>query len=667
MNIDKLLIANRGEIACRIARTCRRLGIAAIGVHSQADTMSRHVRRIGESILIGGAAASASYLKADAIIEAAKSNGAQAIHPGYGFLSENPDFAAGVEAAGLIFIGPSPETLRRFGNKAQAKQAALGAGLRVIEGAGNALTDPAEIGDAVQAIGLPVLLKAAGGGGGRGLRRIDDLDGLEQSIEAAMREAESAFGFSGLLIERLIENARHVEVQIAGDGMGGVLHLYERDCSLQRRYQKVVEEAPAPGLDRGLVDRICTDAVALCKAHKYRGLGTVEFLVRDSKHWFLEVNPRLQVEHPVTEAVTGLDLVELQLRIACGNGMGLDQADIRLDGHAIEARLYSEDPSRDFTPSTGRINGLAWPPDTRLEAGVDDGDEVTPHYDPLIAKLIARGASRDAALSKLESALAQTAVGGIATNKEFLIGLLGSDEVRRGEIHTRLIDGALNDILAHGVKQPGDVLRAAATAAIWLLQRRGGPGDGPWQRGDFTGWRIGTGAVEPLPVPVVRLFDGASSHAVRLSAIGQAGEFVASVDDGQSFAFSLQRLSDCDWQLATASDRLTLRVRAGDERIVVAGPLGAVVYEAHPYLSLEDISAIDDGAVVSPLMGLIIKVNVEPGTSVRTGDTIAILESMKMEIPIKVPMDGRVEELNCGPGAMVERGQVLAIITAEME
>ncbi|MEP4572323.1 biotin carboxylase N-terminal domain-containing protein, partial [Marinobacter sp.] len=344
MKIKTLLIANRGEIACRIARTARACGITPIGVHSDADSNAFHVREIGQSIRLGAGPASESYLKVDAVIAAARSVGADAIHPGYGFLAENPNFARAVEASGMIFMGPTPETLERFGDKASAKAAAVTASVPVIPGTEGAQSDPQKIAAAVREMGLPVLLKAVGGGGGRGQRLVTEAATLEEDIEGALREAKSTFGSEGLLLERFLPEARHVEVQIAGDGKGHVVHLFERDCTLQRRHQKVIEEAPAWGLPRALLDKIGQDAVRLGETLDYRGLGTVEFLVAGDEYYFLEVNPRIQVEHPVTEAITGLDLVSLHLRIAEGAGLGFTQGNLKITGHAVEARLYAEDP-----------------------------------------------------------------------------------------------------------------------------------------------------------------------------------------------------------------------------------------------------------------------------------------------------------------------------------
>ncbi|MEO7335736.1 MAG: biotin carboxylase N-terminal domain-containing protein, partial [Caldimonas sp.] len=370
--MKKLLIANRGEIACRIARTVRRLGLAVATIHSSADRSALHVREIGESIEVGGAAAAESYLSIDAVLKAAIRVGADALHPGYGFLSENAAFARAVESAGLVFIGPRPETIERLGGKANAKREAIRLGLPVIEGGDLAMSDPAAVAAQVRRMVLPVLLKAVAGGGGRGMAVIDSFDGLEGRIESAMREATQSFGSGDLIVERYLPRVRHIEVQVAGDGRGAAIHLFERECTLQRRHQKVIEEAPSAGLPPALVEAMRTDACRLAAAVSYRGLGTVEFIAAQGAHHFLEVNPRLQVEHPVTEAITGLDLVELQLRIAGEGRLPLVQADVRCIGHAFEARLCAEDPAAGFLPATGRVELARFPgPPLRVEAGIE--------------------------------------------------------------------------------------------------------------------------------------------------------------------------------------------------------------------------------------------------------------------------------------------------------
>jgi 3-methylcrotonyl-CoA carboxylase alpha subunit len=439
--LKKVLIANRGEIVCRIARTCRKLGLEVATVHSSADRFARHVREIGESVELGGAAPSESYLNIDAIIAAARRVGADAVHPGYGFVSENPAFVRALDAAGLTFIGPRADTIERVGGKASAKREAARLGVPVIPGSESGMTDPAEVLNLVRGMKLPVLLKAVAGGGGRGMAVVETLEGLESRIESAMREAEKAFGNGELIVERYLPHVRHLEVQVAGDGQGHAIHLFERECTLQRRHQKVIEEAPSSGLSPRLREAILADAVKLASGVNYRGLGTVEFVVTGEEYYFLEVNPRLQVEHPVTEEVTGLDLVELQLRIADTDSLPLAQADVRCTGHAFEARLCAEDAAAGFLPATGRLQVVDFSrAGVRVESGVDSGDEISPHYDSMIAKLIAHGPDRESARRALVAGLRESTVIGLVTNLEFLHELLEWPETRDATFHTRLID-----------------------------------------------------------------------------------------------------------------------------------------------------------------------------------------------------------------------------------
>ena len=489
--IRKLLIANRGEIACRIARSCRRLGIAAATVHSSADREALHVREIGESIAIGGAAAAESYLNVAAILRAAAEVGADAVHPGIGFLAEDPAFAEAVESKGLIFVGPQPETMRRFGDKWSAKREAREAQVPVIGGSEGSSSDAALVERMIrEELRLPVVLKAAAGGGGRGVRIVRSLDGLRGVIESAMREAQSSFGRPDMLVEEFIESARHLEVQVAGDGNGAAIHLFERECSLQRRFQKVIEEAPSVGLAAELRERLLIDAVNLARRVHYRNLGTMEFLVAGGRHYFLECNPRLQVEHTVTEEVTGFDLVELQLAIAAHGRLPVEQADVSVRGHAIQARVNAENPSAGFIPSTGRLDRVEFPAELRVETGVDDGSEISPHYDSMIAKLIARGADRAQALERLRSGIDRSTVFGVDSNLSFLSVLLRHPVVCSGEADNRFIDREFAQ--ATQVEPPQAALVAAAGALLLRHWNQSLSGDrlGLWAGGGtFLGWQ----------------------------------------------------------------------------------------------------------------------------------------------------------------------------------
>ncbi len=476
----KILIANRGEIACRIARTCHRLGIAVAGVHSAADANALHVKEIGESIEIGGAAASESYLRIDAVIAAAKAVGAEAIHPGFGFLAENAAFARAVEAAGLVFIGPTAEVIERLGDKASAKQEAEAAKVPIVPGSKTPSEDPAEIDLIVRELEPPVMLKAAAGGGGKGMRAVSNFDGLAGEIESAMREAKNSFGYAGLIVEKLVERGRHIEVQIAGDGKGNVIHLFERECSLQRRHQKVIEEAPAANLSPKLREKIAADAVRLGKRLNYRGVGTVEFILRDDTYYFLEVNPRLQVEHPVTELVTGIDIVELMLRIAAGEGLPFAQDDVTCRGHAVEARICAEDPANNFLPCTGELAYVRFPGQgVRVETGVESGSVVTPYYDSMLAKLITHADTRDEALDRLKQALDDTSIFGITTNQGFLERLIELPATRNATFYTRLIDDQI-DQLVDKTREP-DTEALALGAYFWITRRRRPAARSPWQ------------------------------------------------------------------------------------------------------------------------------------------------------------------------------------------
>ncbi|HEX6956437.1 MAG TPA: biotin carboxylase N-terminal domain-containing protein [Ferrovibrio sp.] len=663
MKIGTLLIANRGEIACRIARTARRLGIVPVGVHSDADTGALHVREIGQSIRIGPGPASESYLRIDAILDAARRAGADAIHPGYGFLSENPAFARAVEAAGLIFVGPTPETLERFGDKAQAKSAAIKAGVPVLPGSEGAYSAPAKIAAEVRRLGLPALLKAIGGGGGRGQRLVTSEATLTGDIEAALREARSTFGSEGLLIERFLPESRHIEIQIAGDGRGNVIHLRERDCTLQRRHQKVIEEAPAVGLDRALLDRIASDAVRLGRSVDYRGLGTVEFLVAGNDYFFLEVNPRLQVEHPVTEAITGLDLVALQLAIAAGEGLPIAQEDVRCDGHAIEARLYAEDPANQFAPSTGRIEDLILPDRIRVDSGVVRADAVTPFYDPMIAKLIVHAGDRAAALAALERALGQSAVSGVKTNRAFLRALLRDEEVAAMRIHTRWIDARLDRLVAD-MPGPRQRLWQAAAACLYLMDGRMAGAADAWRRRDiFTGWRLGLGSPEAVAGQRVTLSaaDGADEE-FRVSPIGPNGAFTVIAADGNATDLCLSEFRPGEWLIAHAGEEYAIRATVCAGEIGIETAEGRYSFKALPPLATATGESVLDGTLNSPLTGLIVKVAVAEGDPVTAGETVAILESMKLEISIKATTSGRAARIAVREGDMVDRGQTIAEI-----
>ncbi|WP_282127479.1 acetyl/propionyl/methylcrotonyl-CoA carboxylase subunit alpha [Roseobacter litoralis] len=668
MKIKTLLIANRGEIACRIARTARANGITPVGVHSDADANALHVREIGYSVCIGAGPASESYLKIDAVIDAAKLVGADAIHPGYGFLAENADFARAVEAAGMIFMGPTPETLERFGDKASAKEAAVAAGVPVISGAEGARSDPRQIANEVRAMGLPVLLKAVGGGGGRGQRLVTDEATLVEDIEGALREAKSTFGSDGLLLERFLPEARHVEVQIAGDGKGHVVHLFERDCTLQRRHQKVIEEAPAWGLPRALLDKIAQDAVRLGETRDYRGLGTVEFLVVGDDYFFLEVNPRIQVEHPVTEAITGLDLVALHLRIAEGAGLGLVQDDLAINGHAVEARLYAEDPAMQFAPSTGSLTTLSLPEGLRIDSGVEEGDAVTPFYDPMIAKLVVHAADRKTALAQLATALDHVAVEGVQTNRAFLTALARNPEFEQMQVHTRWIDGKLDELTQAAPLARPELWKATAAILFVATSRRDTEAD-PWTNRDtFTGWRLGLGGDAMEAGQYVTLTDSAgASEELRVGPVKQGDQYTVLAENGDAATLSVRETAPGRWRMSEGDTVHLIDARLHAGVIELDTPEGRLIF--HPAAPLDyaggDVAA--DRTVASPLTGMIVEIKVAEGQPVAEGDVIAVMESMKLEISIRAAAAGITSNISVSKGDMVDRGQIITEILPSEE
>ncbi|MDT0496193.1 biotin carboxylase N-terminal domain-containing protein [Algiphilus sp. W345] len=659
--IRKVLIANRGEIACRIARTCRRLGMAVAGVHSSADARARHVREIGESHLIGDAAPAASYLNVEAIVSAAQRAGADAIHPGYGFVSENPAFVRAVEAAGLVFVGPTAETMERLGGKASAKREAQKLGIPTVPGDTIGLSDPARVAATVRDCGLPALLKAVAGGGGRGMALIETLDGLDTRIDSAMREAAQAFGSGEMIVERYLPEVRHIEVQVAGDGQGQAIHLFERECSLQRRHQKVIEEAPSAGLEPGLRARILEDARRLAAALRYRGLGTVEFIVAGADYYFLEVNPRLQVEHPVTEEVTGLDLVELQLRIAATGSLGLTQEQVQVQGHAFEVRIYAEDTDAGFLPGAGQLHWLHFPEALlRVESGVDSGDEITPFYDPMIAKLISRGDTRAEALERLSAGLATTDVVGLTTNVGFLRTLLAWPETVQGRMHTRLIDQRWAPGAAAAPVVSDEAL--AAVALDWLRRERARCDWGVWTRAEFSGWRTRAGAHAPSTQPAVILGVSGRSCAVHFSAPDASGIITLRLVEPERDRTLRARLApagDSAVRLETETLTRELRLFVDASATLVHDAQGSWRVDTTPPLAAAAAASVAESALKAPMMGKVVAVLAAEGDTVSAGQTVIVLESMKMELQVLAERGGRLGALRCAPGDMVGRGDVL--------
>ncbi len=657
---SNILIANRGEIACRIARTCQRLGIAAAGVHSSADADSLHVKSIGESVPIGGAPASESYLRIDAVIEAAKAVGAQAIHPGFGFLAENAAFARAVEAAGLVFVGPTPETIERLGDKASAKKEAQAAKVPTVPGSLSPSEDPAAIERTVRELGLPVMLKAAAGGGGKGMRAIASFDGLAAEIESAMREAKNAFGDAGLIAEKLVESGRHIEVQIAGDGHGNVVHLFERECSLQRRHQKLIEEAPAANLPTELRAKILGDAVRLGQRLSYRGVGTVEFIVSGSGYYFLEVNPRLQVEHPVTEMVTGVDIVELMLRIAAGEGLPFSQDDIKISGHAVEARICAEDADDNFMPSTGEIAFAQFPDQSvRVETGVESGSVVTPYYDSMLAKLITHAPTRAQALDSLDKALAATTIFGLTTNIDFLRRLIALPATRDATFYTRLIDDQFSELTDAGGGVSAEAL--AVGACFWLMQQRPLASANPWQARSTTGWQMNSGGDGLSPIPILHLESRGASAEIRFGALQADDAILIGVDD-QRVRIRLVPQQD-NLHTAVIDDRHeAVRLLQRGQDIFISSRGRTHTLSAIPYLAYVSASAQTSAELRAPMTGSVLKVNVAAGDAVKAGDVVMIMESMKMELRIASEIDGVVASLRCKAGETVDRNSIVAVV-----
>jgi 3-methylcrotonyl-CoA carboxylase alpha subunit len=656
----KILIANRGEIACRIARTCTRLGIGVAGVHSAADHGALHVKAIGESIEIGAAPAAESYLRIDAVIAAAKTTGAQAIHPGFGFLAENAEFARAVEAAGLVFIGPTPETIERLGDKASAKKEAAAAEVPTVPGSLVPSEDAAVIERTVREVGLPVMLKAAAGGGGKGMRAITTLDGLGAEIEAAMREARNAFGHASLIVEKLVERGRHIEVQIAGDGKGNVVHLFERECSLQRRHQKVVEEAPAANLPSALRDRMLEDAVRLGNRLSYRGVGTVEFIVSGGAYYFLEVNPRLQVEHPVTEMVTGIDIVELMLRIAAGEDLPFSQNAVRCQGHAVEARICAEDPDANFLPSTGELVFVGLPEHcVRVESGIESGSVVTPYYDSMLAKLIAHAGTREQALDKLDKGLGDTTIFGLPTNLDFLRRLIALPATRNATFHTRLIDDQLCDLV--NLNRDSETEALAIGACCWLMQKRPSTSSNPWESRDLTGWQLAPGDNRLSPIPILHLENQGTSAEIRFGPLEPDGAILVGVSD-KSVRITLVPRGGNLYRATIGLRHEEVRAQLHGPNIFVKRQTRTVGMTAVPYLTYVSTSAQTSAELRAPMTGVVLKVNVTAGDQIKAGDVAVVMESMKMELRIVSEIDGVVSAIRCKPGETIERNSTVAAI-----
>ncbi|KAA0093188.1 ATP-grasp domain-containing protein [Mycolicibacterium sp. P1-18] len=652
-SFSTVLVANRGEIAVRVMRTLRAMGIRSVAVYSDADAGARHVAEADAAVRIGPAPARQSYLDVDAVVRAAQRSGAQAVHPGYGFLSENAEFAAALAAAGIAFIGPPVGAIQTMGDKIAAKAAVSQFGVPVVPGVSRpGLTDDDLIEGAAE-VGYPVLVKPSAGGGGKGMRVVHEAAELPAALASARREAASAFGDDTLFIERFVLNPRHIEVQIVADTYGNVVHLGERECSLQRRHQKVIEEAPSPLLDAATRARIGAAACDTARSVDYTGAGTVEFIVsadRPDEFFFMEMNTRLQVEHPVTELVTGLDLVELQVRVAAGAALPLGQDDVVMSGHAIEARVYAEDPARDFLPTGGTVLDVVEGTAARTDSGIRAGTVVGSDYDPMLAKVIAHAADRPAALAALDTALADTAVLGVTTNVDFLRFLLADPDVVAGRLDTGLLDRRMPDYV--GVHATDDDLIAAA-AYRWLARWPTTPGD-LWAVP--SGWRTGTHAPT-----TVRLRAGDRTQHVHVT--GTPDRATARVEDGESRSLD-----------ATLDGRTLTVTVDGLRSSYVAGTDGGVLWLAGGgrTIAVEEVreapvraddAHAGDAELTSPMPGSVVTVGVRDGAQVAAGDVVVTVEAMKMEHALSAPVDG-VVELLVAVGDQVKVGQPMARIVA---
>ena len=642
-SFDTLLFANRGEIACRIIRTARAMGLRCVAVYSEADAGAAHVAMADQAVCIGGPAPADSYLRGDAIIAAAQATGAQAVHPGYGFLSENPDFVEACDAAGLIFVGPSAAAIRAMGLKDAAKARMAEAGVPVVPGYHGSDQADERLAAEAASIGYPVIIKAVAGGGGKGMRIVEDAGGFAEGLASARAEAQAAFGNADVLVEKYIQQPRHIEAQVFGDLHGTVVHLYERDCSLQRRHQKVIEEAPAPGMTDAVRAAMGAAAVRAAAAIGYAGAGTIEFIVdgsgglRPDGFWFMEMNTRLQVEHPVTEAITGIDLVEWQLRVAAGEPLPLAQDQIPLRGHAFEARLYAEDVPARFLPATGRLDHLSYPDDVRADSGVRSGDVISPWYDPMISKVIVHGTDRAVALRKLARGLAGTQVAGLVTNLGFLGRLARHEGFAAGEVDTGLIGRDL-EALADAAPACDRTVAAAALALTGLDQARG------WDVG-FTLWEAPWRRVDlGLEAEVALRALGPDAHDIRV------GDRIVPARRGPS-----------GWLL---DDVPMPAVFVTDRQVTVFGAEPQVFDRLDPLARAEE-SGGGAGLSLAPMPGLVRDVAVDVGAQVSAGDRLAVLEAMKMEHVLRAARDGIVAEILVRSGDQIEAGTPMVRLAEE--
>ncbi len=666
----KILIANRGEIACRVAATARRLGVKTVAVYSDADAGAKHVAVCDEAVHIGGSAPKESYLQWQRIIAAAQATGAQAVHPGYGFLSENEEFAQACADAGLVFIGPPPSAIQAMGLKAESKQLMEKAGVPLVPGYHGADQDPALLQREADRIGYPVLIKASAGGGGKGMRAVDSAAEFADALASCQREAINSFGDDAVLIEKYVQRPRHIEIQVFGDTQGNYVYLFERDCSVQRRHQKVLEEAPAPGMTEAMRQQMGNAAVAAARAVNYVGAGTVEFIVEQRadgsmNFFFMEMNTRLQVEHPVTEAITGQDLVEWQLRVASGEPLPLAQDQLRITGHAIEARICAENPDNNFLPATGALHVYGLPEHVafergtvRVDSGVRQGDAISPFYDSMVAKLIVHGDTREQALARLDEALAQTHIVGLATNVQFLRRVARTDSFAQAKLDTALIPRE-QAVLFHQ-DDVGLPLAAASAVAQTLLRERASEGVDPFSRRDgFHSHGVAQRRFE---------FEFGGEHAKAWLSYERGGSLHLAVGEGDAqvagpLVFSANGAAI---DLQFAGQRTRAAVYAQGEVDHVFMPRGATQIVAIDLLAHSGEAAAEGGRLTAPMPGKVVSFAVKAGDQVAKGQALAVMEAMKMEHTIAAPMDGVVQELLYAPGDQVAEGaELLKLVAAD--
>ena len=658
---QKILIANRGEIACRILKTAKRMNIQTVAVYSDADAGTPHVRLADEAYHIGGAASADSYLRGDKIIEVAKQSGAEAIHPGFGFLSENSDFVAAVEAAGLVFIGPDSHAIEVMGDKIESKKWAVKAGVSTVPGTPDAVTDFAEAKTAAKEIGYPVMVKASAGGGGKGMRVIEDEASLEDGMTAAMNEARNAFGDDRVFIEKFVVKPRHIEIQILADGKGGAVYLGERECSVQRRHQKVLEEAPSPFISPETRKKMGEQAVSLARAVNYRSAGTVEFVVgAEQDFYFLEMNTRLQVEHPVTELVYGLDLVEWMIRIASGEALTLDQAKLQPKGWAMEARLYAEDPERDFLPSIGQLTRYKEPAGegVRVDSGVEEGGAISMFYDPMIAKLISYGKDRDEAIERLHQAIDHYEIQGIQSNRQFLSAVLENDSYRSGDITTGFIASEFADGFEAALPVGADYEMMAALAASYVYQdmarRHFGAPDTAFIAQDHNGH-----------INHVTINHAASNHNSENQIVAQVNGTEYHLSQAPQKGLYLGAVNKASYPAQLVCDGHHVTITKGSARLHLA-ILPARAEAALTHMPLVDASAGAD-EILAPMPGLLTRLMVGVGDVVKKGQNVAVIEAMKMENMLVSEANGVIKDIHAAEGDNLNVEDLIITLTLDEE